>query len=169
MSPPPGAAAADGIAPVASAAQRLACAERIQAWAEERLAAGPPVLAAGRDPDAERWYLRLRGVDKDVVTVWLTLRQRTLHHDTQVMPAPETAREETFAFLLRRNASLPGIRFALCAEDAVHLVGEVPIGRVDADELDRIVGGSLAAVDDCWDTAMALGFAGTYRRRPRRR
>ncbi len=156
-------------APVATEEELHACAERIEAWAGERLADGPPVLAAGRDPDAERWFMRLRGVDKDVVTVWLTVRQRTLFHDTQVMPAPQTARETTFAYLLRRNASLPGIRFALGPEDAVHLVGEVPVARVDADELDRIVGGSLAAVDDCWDTAMALGFADTYRRRQRRR
>lgn len=162
---------ADASAPVATAAERRACAERIEAWIAERLADGQLVLDAGRDPDphAERWYVRLRGADKDVVTVWLTLRQRTVHHDTQLMPAPETAREETFAYLLRRNAALPGMRFALAAEDAVHLVGEMPIARVDADELDRIVGGSLAAVDDCWDTAMSLGYAGTYRRRRVRR
>ena len=36
-----------------------------------------------------RWYVRLRGEQKDTFTVWFTLRQRTLHYETYVMPAPE--------------------------------------------------------------------------------
>ena len=52
----------------------------------------------GGDPvtGAPRWYLRLKGDEKEFVTVWLTLRQRTLHHETQFMPAPETNIEDTW-------------------------------------------------------------------------
>ena len=79
----------------------------------------------GGDPiSGARWYLRLRGDEKDFVTVWLTIRQRTLHHETQVMPAPETNIEATFEYLLKKNADLLGMRFALGPEDAVYLVGE---------------------------------------------
>lgn len=157
------------VAPIATDAERRACAARLDAWAAARAAEGLPVLAAGRDADGARWYVRLRGAEKDVVTVWFNLRQRTLDHEAQVMPAPEAAREEVWAFLLRRNRNLPQLRFALGPEDAVLLVGEVPVARVDDDELDRIVGGSLAVVDDCYPTAMSLGYPGLYRRRPARR
>ena len=41
---------------------------------------------------SHRWYLRFKGDEKDFITVWLTLRQRTLHHEAQFMPAPEEQR-----------------------------------------------------------------------------
>ena len=100
----------------------------------------------GGDPvtGAPRWYLRLRGDEKEFVTVWLTLRQRTLHHETQFMPGPETNVEATWEYLLKKNADLLGMCFALGPEEAVYLVGRVPVERVDEAELDRIMGASLA-------------------------
>lgn len=158
-----------GSAPVASDAELAACRRRLDVWTAARATEGLPVLAAGREPDEPRWHVRLRGVDKEVVTVWLTVRQRTLHHEAQMMPAPAAGHEQVWAFLLRRNRTLPQLRFALGPEDAVLVVGEVPVARVDDDELDRIVGGSLALVDDCYPTAMALGYPGLWRPRPARR
>ena len=58
------------------------------------------------------------------------------------MPAPEANKEEVFAYLMRRNASLLGMAFALGPEDAVYLVGRVPARLIDDDELDRIAGAS---------------------------
>jgi hypothetical protein len=124
------------------------------------------LVAVDRQEELGRWYLRLRGEEKDFVTVWLTVRQRTLHHETQVMPAPEVNAGETFEYLLRRNADLHQMRFALGLEDAVYLVGEVPVTAVTEEELDRIIGASLAYVDAYFPTAMTIGFAGRYRRRP---
>lgn len=39
------------------------------------------------------------------------------------------------------------------------------MASVDDDELDRIVGSSLAYVDTVFPVAMSIGFAGRYRRR----
>ncbi len=143
----------------------------IDAWADRELAAGGALVAVDRqqggDPvtGAPRWYLRLTGDEKEFVTVWLTLRQRTLRHETQFMPAPETNIEATWEYLLKRNADLIGMSFALGAEDAVYLVGRVPVDRVDDEELDRIVGASLAYTDECFPTAMSIGYEGRFRRR----
>jgi hypothetical protein len=157
--------AGDGPFPIAPPAVRqaaaLTVARAVGRWAD----AGWPVVATGTDEPGVRWFLRLRSADKDVLTLWLTLRQRTLRHEAQVMPAPPAA-AEVHAYLLRRNLSLPQLRFALGPEDAVVLVGELPIGRVDDDELDRVVATTLSVVDDCYATAMRLGFGGGYRRRP---
>ncbi len=152
-------------ADIATAEERVACDTVIERWTAARLAEGGAVVAVDCDLDAGRWYLRLRGDEKEFVTVWLTVRQRTLHHEAQVMPAPEVNIEATFEYLLRRNAELYQMRFALGAEDAVYLVGEIPVSSVTEDELDRIVGSSLAYVDDFFPTAMSIGFAGRYRRR----
>ena len=152
-------------------AEREAVCSRIDEWAARELAAGGALVAVDRQPGgdpvtgAPRWYLRLRGEEKEFVTVWLTLRQRTLRHETQFMPAPETNVGATWEYLLKRNADLIGLSFALGAEDAVYLVGRIPVGRVNDDELDRIVGSSLAYTDQCFPTAMSIGFEGRYRRR----
>jgi hypothetical protein len=83
------------------------------------------------------------------------------------MPAPETNVRETYEYLLRRNADISQMRLALGPEDAIYLIGEVPVTSVDDGELDRIVGSSLAYVDAVFPVAMSIGFAGRYRRRPR--
>ena len=88
-----------------------------------------------------------------------------MYHEAQVMPAPETNVESTYEYLLRRNADVAQMRFALGPEDAVYLVGELPVTDVTDEELDRILGSSLAYVDDVFPTAMQIGFAGRYRRR----
>ena len=125
------------------------------------------MVAAEYQADSDAWYIRLRGDEKDFLTIWLTVRQRTMHHETQVMPAPETNVRETYEYVLRRNADVCQMRFALGPEDAIYLVGEVPVTSVDDGELDRIVGSSLAYVDAVFPVAMSIGFAGRYRRRPR--
>ncbi len=154
-------------APVATVEEHRRCGELIDAWAAARLAEDGALVAVDRQPDAARWYLRLAGDEKDFVAVWLTLRQRTLHHEAQVMPAPETNVQQTYEYLLRRNAELHRARLVLGTEDAVYLVGEVAVVDVTEDELDRILGSSLAYVDELFPTAMTIGFAGRYRRRRR--
>ena len=88
-------------------------------------------MAAERQEVTDRtasfqWYLRFKGDEKDYITVWFTLKQRTLWHEAQFMPAPEANKEEVYAYLLRRNTALLGMAFALGPEDAVYLVGRVP-------------------------------------------
>jgi NAD(P)-dependent dehydrogenase (short-subunit alcohol dehydrogenase family) len=155
------------VADIASADERAAAEALIEQWAAQRLAEEGAVVAVDRHEELGRWYLRLAGEEKDVVTVWLTIRQRTLHYETQVMPAPEVNVEQTYEYLLRRNGDLHQMRFALGAEDAIYLVGEVPVATVTEDELDRIIGSSLAYVDAYFPTAMTIGYAGRYRRRRR--
>lgn len=151
-----------------------AAAGRVDAWIErERSDGGTFGLVAAERQEvtdrtaSHRWYLRFRGEEKDYITVWLTLRQRTLHHEAQFMPAPDANRDEVLSYLLRRNAELYGMAFCLGPEDAVYLVGRVPAALVDEDELDRIAGSSIVYVDDHFPTAMTLGHPALYRRRRR--
>ena len=116
---------------------------------------------------ADRWYLRLRGDEKEFVTVWLTLRQRTLRHEAQFMPAPETNIEATWEYLLKRNADLyRPVRSPWGPRTPSTWSAGCPSSRVDDDELDRIIGSSLAYTDECFPTAMSIGYQGRYRRRP---
>jgi len=134
----------------------------IEEWAARELADNPVVLAVDRDPELRRWYVRLRGEDRDFITIWLTLGQRTLRYETYFMPAPETNVESLFEYLLRLNMRLYGMRFAVGGEDAVYLVGQMPVSAVDEEELDRIVGSTYAAVEQWFRAAMRIGFAGRF-------
>ena len=139
-------------------------AELIRQWAAQERATNELVLAVDEDPETSRWFIRMRGDDRDFITVWLTLRERTLHYETQFMPAPEENHAELFEYLLRLNQRLFAMRFAIGDEDGLYLVGQLPWSAVDADELDRILGTTYATVEQCFRTAMSIGYRSRFRR-----
>ena len=140
-------------------AQVAACIER---WLQREREDNPLVVAvdhAGADVPEPRWYVRLRGEDKDFITIWLTLGQRTLRYETYVLPAPEENHAVFYEHLLRRNDRLVGAHFSIGVEDAVFLRGELPVALVDDGELDRVVGSLWSYVEQCFGPALQIGFA----------
>jgi hypothetical protein len=140
----------------------------IDAWLDAFAADNPLVLAIDRGTRDDtsfgepRWYVRLRGEDKDVITVWLTLGQRTLRYETYVMPAPEENRSTLMESLLRRNDSMVGAHFSIGAEDAVYLRGELPDAAVCHEELDRVFGTIYTTVEANFRSLLRLGFASRF-------
>jgi hypothetical protein len=135
----------------------------IESWLHDQLAGNPAVAAVDRDPDLRRWYVRVKGEEKDVFTVWLTLGQRTLQFETYVMPAPEENQALFYEHLLRRNRSFNGMAFCVGDEDALFLVGQLPVGAVDVGELDRILGETYDYVERCFRPAMRIGYATRFK------
>jgi len=138
---------------------------RIDAWLAEQLAANPVVAAVDRDRESgeRRWFVRVTGDQKDVFTIWFHLRQRTLHYETYVMPAPEENHAAFYEHLLRRNLKLYGGAFAVGDEDAIFLVGQLDNSAVDDDELDRVLGSLYAWVEQYFRPALRIGFASRFR------
>ena len=145
-----------------------ALSERIDTWAARELADNPVVAAVERAPASEgrRWFIRIHGEEKDVYTVWFSLRQRTLHYETYVMPAPEEQQAQFYEHLLRRNQKLNGMAFVIGIEDAVFLQGQLPVEAVTDDELDRILGSFYAYVEQCFRPALRIGFASRFPAEP---
>ena len=139
---------------------------RIDAWLVEQRRDNPVVAAVERDRESgeRRWFVRLTGEAKDVFTVWFHLRQRTLHYETYVMPAPEERHAELFEYLLRRNRKLYGAAFCIGDEDAVFLVGQLDNGAVTDDELDRVLGSLYEWVERFFLPAMRLGYGARFTR-----
>lgn len=137
---------------------------RISAWAAEQLEENPAVAAVDRDEESgeRRWFVRLRGEQKDTFTIWFTLRQRTLHYETYVMPAPEENHGQFFEHLLRRNLKLYGAAFAIGDEEAVFLVGQLANSAIDEDELDRVLGSLYQWVEQFFRPALRIGFASHF-------
>jgi hypothetical protein len=151
---------ADELVPV----ERLdALTKLIETWLDTQLAENVAVIAVDRDPTARRWFVRMRGDEKGVFTLWLTLGQRTLQFETYVMPAPEENHALFYEHLLRRNRGFNGMAFCIGDEDAVFLVGQLPAGVVDEGELDRVVGETYEYVERCFRPAMRVGYASRFR------
>jgi hypothetical protein len=109
-----------------------------------------------------RWYVRMRGEEKEFTTVWLTLGQRTLRYETYVMPAPEENAEQLYEHLLRRNESIVGAHFSIGIEDAIFLRGELPLRLVEEEELDRVIGTLYATVERVFPVIIRIGFASHF-------
>lgn len=140
-----------------------ALADLITRWTASERETEEVVVAVDHEPAERRWYVRLRGEEKSFTTIWLTLRERTLHYETYFMPAPEENAEALYEYLLRLNARLFAMRFAIGVEDAVYLVGQLPLGAVDEAELDRIIGSAYAYSEQYFRPAMRIGFATKFK------
>ncbi len=141
---------------------------KIDAWLNGFASENPMVAAVDRGTSDDtplgepRWYVRMIGDDKDFITVWLTLGQRTLRYETYVMPAPEENREAVLEMLLRRNDQLVGAHFSIGPEDAVYLRGEVSDAALSDTELDRVLGTVYVAVESNFRALLRLAFASRF-------
>jgi hypothetical protein len=134
----------------------------VDSWLAELVDVDDRIVAVDRSADERRWYVRMRGDDKEFTTVWLTLGQRTLRYETYVMPAPEENEAELYEHLLRRNDRLVGAHFSIGLEDAVFLRGEMAVTQLSAAELDRILGTLYAHVEQCFQGLLRIGFRSRF-------
>lgn len=148
----------------AMTAEQVAVLERcIDEWIGELDQEHEHIVAVDRSDDGSiRWFVRMRGEEKDFTTVWLTLGQRTLRYETYVMPAPEENERELYENLLRRNDRLVGVHFSIGGEDAVFLRGELLTGSVAKDDIDRILGTVYATVEQTFKPLMRIGYASRF-------
>ena len=138
--------------------------EQVDGWLQRFLAENELCVAVDRgEPGERRWFVRLRGEDKDFTTVWLRLGQRALHAETYVMPAPEENHAQFYEHLLRRNRSTHGLWFCIGEEEAVFLVGQLPLAALDEAQLDRVVGSVYAYVEQFFRPALRIGFASRFK------
>ena len=123
------------------------------------------VAAVERDetPGERRWFVRVRGEEKDIFTIWFHLRQRTLHYETYVMPAPEENHAAFYEHLLRRN--LQALRRRLRHRRRGRRLPRRPARQrapSTDDELDRVLGSLYAYVEQCFRPALRIGFASRF-------
>ncbi len=158
-------------APIGDATTYQVVNDVLAAWMLEWQAASLP----GRiehipEPDDRghfHWLVRLRGEEKDYITIWFSLRQRTVHVETQVMPAPEENAEDLYRFLLKKNAELREVHLAIGPEEGIYLVTQIPFGELTRERLDETIGAVVAYTEEIFPTGMSIGLASLYRRKKR--
>jgi len=136
----------------------------LEAWLADEAAQNPTVVSVEKDHDdpEPRFLVRVVGEERGTFSIWFHLRQRTLHVECYMMPAPEEHHGELYEYLLRRNLKLQGVRFAIGAEDAIFVVGETPVERITERELDQLFGAMYAYVEQCFRPGMRIGFGSRF-------
>ena len=71
---------------------------------------------------------------------------------------PDENHEGVYRFLLKRNRRLYGVAYTLDNVGDIYLVGRMALDSVTPDEIDRILGQVLEAVDSDFNTLLELGF-----------
>lgn len=98
------------------------------------------------------------------VGVALAPRDSGVRVEAFMCRAPEEHHEDVFRFLLQRNQGLYGVHYTIDKPGDVYLIGYIPRAALSAEELDRVLGQIILAVDADFNQLLALGFAEAIRR-----
>jgi hypothetical protein len=112
----------------------------------------------------DRFTVTLPGVRKLKTSCHLTVGEHSLRIEAFVIRQPDENREQVWAYLLRRNASMYGVAFAIDTVGDVYLTGKVGLAGLTEDELDRLLGSVLTYADENFDALLELGFTAAIRR-----
>lgn len=88
----------------------------------------------------------------------LTVGEHSVRVEAFVCRRPDENHEGVYRFLLKRNRRLYGVAYTLDNVGDIYLVGRMALASVTADEVDRILGQVLEAVDSDFNTLLELGF-----------
>lgn len=117
------------------------------------------------EPTGEYSYaVTLPGTHKLSTVCNLIVGEHALRIEAFVMRAPEERHEELWAWLLRRNARMYGVAFAIDAVGDVYLMGRTSLAAVTEDELDRLLGSVLTYADESFDAMLEIGYGSAIRR-----
>lgn len=102
--------------------------------------------------------VELPGERKLKTNTILSIGEHSVRVEAFVCRKPDENNEGVYRFLLKRNRRLYGVAYTLDNVGDIYLVGRMSLASVDADELDRVLGQVLEAVDADFNTLLELGF-----------
>ena len=88
----------------------------------------------------------------------LTVGEHSVRVEAFVCRKPDENFEGVYKFLLKRNRRLYGVAYTLDNVGDIYLVGRMSLSAVSPDEIDRVLGQVLEAVDNDFNTLLELGF-----------
>lgn len=115
-------------------------------------------------PADDTFIVVLPGERKLETTVMLTVGKHGVRIESFVCRKPDENFQGVYKYLLRRNRRLYGVAYTLDNVGDIYLVGRTSAESVTPDELDRIFGQILEAVDNDFNMLLELGFAESIRK-----
>ena len=102
--------------------------------------------------------VELPGERKLKTNTILSIGEHSVRVEAFVCRKPDENFEGVYRFLLKRNRRLYGVAYTLDNVGDIYLVGRMALETVSADEIDRVMGQVLEAVDNDFNTLLELGF-----------
>lgn len=88
----------------------------------------------------------------------LSIGEHSVRVEAFVCRKPDENHEGVYRFLLKRNRRLYGVAYTLDNVGDIYLVGRMALHAVTPEEVDRVLGQVLEAVDNDFNTLLELGF-----------
>jgi Putative bacterial sensory transduction regulator len=132
----------------------------VQAVIEDALKASELTYSAheGAHGGLPGLIVELPGERKLTTNTILSIGEHSVRVEAFVCRQPDENHEGVYRFLLKRNRRLYGVAYTLDNVGDIYLVGRMSLASVDADEIDRVLGQVLEAVDSDFNTLLELGF-----------
>jgi hypothetical protein len=102
--------------------------------------------------------VELPGERRLVTNTILSIGEHSVRVEAFVCRKPDENFEGVYKFLLKRNRRLYGVAYTLDNVGDIYLVGRMALHSVTPEEIDRILGQVLEAVDQDFNTLLELGF-----------
>ena len=119
---------------------------------------------AHEHPEPGSFLITLPGSKKLQTACWVVVGAHGVLVEAFVCRRPDESHEQVYRWLLRRNARLYGVHYALDKAGDIYLVGRLAHHALTAQELDRVLGQVLEAADGDFNTLLEIGFASSIRR-----
>ena len=114
--------------------------------------------------DANTFMVTLPGEKKLQTHCALVVGDHSLSINAFVIRKPDENKAAVFEYLLKKNASMYSIAFAVNELGDIYLVGRLPLDAVNEREIDRILGAVLQYADSSFNPLLELGFSSAIRR-----
>lgn len=108
--------------------------------------------------------VELPGERKLITNTLLSIGEHSVRVEAFVCRRPDENHETVYRFLLKRNRRLYGVAYTLDNIGDIYLIGRIALDVVNADEIDRVLGQVLEAVNNDFNTLLELGFATSIRK-----
>jgi len=112
----------------------------------------------------DSFLLTLPGERKLETHCALVVGDHSVSINAFVIRKPDENEEEVHEWLLKKNASMYCVAFAINELGDIYLVGRLPFGSVTEQELDRVIGAVLQYSDSSFNPLLELGYSSAIRR-----
>ena len=110
------------------------------------------------------YLLTLPGEMKLQTHCALVIGDQSLSINAFVIRKPDENEDAVHEWLLKKNASMYCVAYAINELGDIYLVGRLPFSAVTEQELDRVIGAVLQYSDTSFNPLLELGFANAIRR-----